>query len=94
MVTGVIDLEDLNILNTTPSSSSSQLKNVIGDSSDKDTSSKDDSNKSWKREGNVDNIGQPPGQPPGQPLGNSQAKPSRRTTSLLNLFMSNSQGML
>lgn len=48
---GVIDLEDLNILNTTPSSSSSQLKNVIGDSSDKDTSSKDDSNKSWKREG-------------------------------------------
>lgn len=89
---GVIDLEDLNILNTTPSSSSSQLKNVIGDSSDKDTSSKDDSNKSWKREGNVDNIGQPPGQPPGQPLGNSQAKPSRRTTSLLNLFMSNSQG--
>ncbi|XP_034253951.1 F-BAR domain only protein 2 isoform X4 [Thrips palmi] len=91
---GIIDLEDLNILNTTPSSSSSQLKNVVGDSSDKDTSSKDDGNKSWKREGNVDNIGQPPGQPPGQPLGNSQAKPSRRTTSLLNLFMSNSQGFL
>ncbi|XP_034253952.1 F-BAR domain only protein 2 isoform X5 [Thrips palmi] len=48
---GIIDLEDLNILNTTPSSSSSQLKNVVGDSSDKDTSSKDDGNKSWKREG-------------------------------------------
>ncbi|KAK3923074.1 F-BAR domain only protein 2 [Frankliniella fusca] len=86
----VMNLEDLNVLSTTPSSSSSQLKTSGADGSDKDMSSKEDSNKGWKREGNVDNIGQPPGQPPG----NSQAKPSRRTTSLLNLFMSNSQGFL
>ncbi|KAJ1532359.1 hypothetical protein ONE63_000961 [Megalurothrips usitatus] len=90
---GNIDLEDLNALSTTPSSSNSQLKNAGADGgSDKDASSKDDSSKGWKREGNVDNSGQPSGHPPGQPLGNSQAKPSRRTTSLLNLFMSNSQG--
>jgi len=52
--------------------------------------------KHWKREGNAE-AGQGSGQQPGQPTpaagGQQQSKPSRRTTSLLNLFMSNSQGM-
>lgn len=49
---GNIDLEDLNALSTTPSSSNSQLKNAGADGgSDKDASSKDDSSKGWKREG-------------------------------------------
>ncbi|XP_026279722.2 F-BAR domain only protein 2 isoform X4 [Frankliniella occidentalis] len=50
-VIDVVNLEDMNVLSTTPSSSSSQLKNSGADGSDKDMSSKEDSNKGWKREG-------------------------------------------